>query len=70
MQRMNALDAALGAVHMQSPMREINLRPPKLTKLLRTQAMPIRQQDRRTIPGSVPPSLARSFDQPINLLLS
>ena len=38
-QRMDALDPALGPVHMQSPVPEIDLRPAKLAELSCTQPM-------------------------------
>jgi hypothetical protein len=69
MQGMNASAAALCAVHMQAPLPKIDLRPMKTAKLGSTEPMPVGQQDRTCIPGAIPPSLARSLDQPINLCL-
>jgi len=65
MQRMNAGAAALRAVDVQPALSKIDLRPAKATKLGSAEAMPIGQQDRASIPSAIPPSLARSLDQPI-----
>jgi hypothetical protein len=39
---MDAFNAALRSIDVQATMPKIDLRPTKLTKLRRTQAMPIR----------------------------
>jgi hypothetical protein len=54
---------------MQAPLSKIDLRPAKTAKLGSAEAMPIGQQDRTSIPGTIPASLTRSVDQPINLCL-
>jgi hypothetical protein len=54
---------------MQAPLPKIDLRPAKTAKLGRAEPVPIGQQDGARIPGAIPASLARSFDQPINLCL-
>jgi hypothetical protein len=66
MQRMDALDPALGSINVQPAMAQIDLSPTQRAKLLRTQTVPIRQQDGRAIPGRIAPTLTRSFNQPIN----
>ena len=43
MQRVNAFNPALGSVHVQSTIPEIDLRPTKLTELSSTQSVPIRE---------------------------
>jgi hypothetical protein len=49
MQWVNAFLSALRPVHMQPPMTQVYLRPAKLTEFLRSQSMPIRQEDRSRI---------------------
>ncbi len=68
--RVNALDPTLRPVHMQPPVPEIDLSPSQLAELLRSQAVPIRQQDRCAIPRAIASSLTCSLNQPINLSLS
>jgi hypothetical protein len=52
---------------MQPSVPKIDLRPAKLAEFLRSQAMPIRQQDRSRIPRAIPPALPRSADQLLDL---
>jgi hypothetical protein len=49
---MDALNAALRSIDVQSLMLEIDLQPSELTEFLRSQAMPIGYQDR---PASLGP---------------
>jgi hypothetical protein len=67
---MHTLHPALRPVDVQASMPEIDLRPTKRAQLLRTQAMPVRQQDSASVPSSIAPTLPRSLDQAFNLLLS
>jgi hypothetical protein len=52
---------------MQAPLPKIDLRPAKTAKLGSAEPVPIGQQDRASIPGAIPASLARSVDQPFDL---
>jgi hypothetical protein len=51
---------------MQPPVPKIDLRPTKLAKLGSAKPMPVRQQDRSSIPGAIAPSVASGIDQPID----
>jgi hypothetical protein len=64
---MDASAGALRAVDVQAPLSKIDLRPAKTAKLGSAEAMAIGQQDRTSIPGAIPASLARSVDQPFDL---
>jgi hypothetical protein len=64
---MDALNAALRSIGVQSPMLEIDLRPSELIELLRSQAMPIGYQDRRRVPWAIASSAPRRLDQPLDL---
>jgi hypothetical protein len=66
---MDAFDPALRSVHMQPPMPQIDLSPAKLAQLSSTKSMPIRQEDRRAVPGGIAPTLARSIEQLLYPLL-
>ena len=66
---MDAGAAAFRAVHMQAPLSKIDLRPAKAAEFGGAEPVPIRQQDRASIPNAIPASLARSLDQPIDLCL-
>ena len=46
---MDAFNAALCSIDVQATVPQIDLSPSKLTELCRTQAMPVRKQDRRSI---------------------
>jgi hypothetical protein len=63
---MHTLDATFGAVDVQAPMPQIDLRPTQRTQFLGTQTVPIRHQDCRCIAWAITPSLPRSFDQPLH----
>jgi len=62
MQRMNAFDATLGPVDVQSPLPEINLRPTKLAQLRSTKAVSICQQDCAGIPRAIAASFTSGLD--------
>src|SRR5262249_27796722 len=68
-QGMDALNATLGTVHMQAPMLEIDLCPTQRAEFLRSQPMPIRQQNRCAVPGSIAPALPGSIEQTLHLAL-
>src|SRR5262249_40080801 len=67
---MDALYSALGPIHMQSAIPEIDLAPSQGTEFSSPQSMPISEQDSGCIPCTVAASLACSLDQSINFFLS
>ena len=67
MQRMHALNAALGPVYVQAAVAKVNLGPAQGAKLSCSQPVPIGQQDCRNIPGAIPAPLAGSLYQPLYL---
>jgi hypothetical protein len=69
MQWMNTLDPALGPIHMQATIPEIDLRPSQGAEFSGPQSMPIGEQDSGCISLTVPPSLACGLDQSIHFLL-
>jgi hypothetical protein len=66
---MDTFNPALGSVHVQPAMPQIDLRPANLAEFSSTKAMSIRQQDRCSIPGAIASSFPRSIDQSINFHL-
>jgi len=66
MQRMNTLDTALGPIHVQSTIPEINLAPSQGAEFTSPEAMPVGQEDRRCIPSAISSTVTCCFDQPIN----
>jgi len=66
---MDTLNSALGPIHMQPAVPEIDLAPSQGAKLSSPQAMPISEQDRRSISCAIPSPFTGRLDQSINFLL-
>jgi hypothetical protein len=60
---MHAFNAALRSVDVQSTMPKIDLRPAERAKLLGSQPVSIREQDRACIPCAIASSLSRRLNQ-------